>query len=190
MLQLIKSLSPAAGLPPSPWPWAVFFVIVIFMKKTGKIAILLNASKGLCLAPVLIKGEIYWSLWAERVGLIIRLHTRDKCLCNQQTVLVSGYDCVGDKLWKEKVLDADMLLALCPGLLPVVASVVKPACSWTKPLCGLGISVTSHVISQGQKPFALWFLSLEKRELICNPLVKGATEHTLILSLTSLALSG
>ena len=78
-----------------------------------------------------------------------------------------------------------------PGLLRVVASVYEEASSFLdKALVREGISVTSHVISQGQKPLALWFLSLEKRELICNPSVKGATEHTLILPLTSPALSG
>lgn len=35
-------------------------------EKARKILILLNASKGLCLAPVLIKGEIYWSLCLRR----------------------------------------------------------------------------------------------------------------------------
>lgn len=48
--------------------WAVFFVIVIVVgkKKPRKIPILLNASKGLCLSPVLIKGEIYWSFCLRR----------------------------------------------------------------------------------------------------------------------------
>lgn len=35
-------------------------------KKERKMSILLNASKGLCLAPVLIKGKIYWSLCLRR----------------------------------------------------------------------------------------------------------------------------
>lgn len=72
------------------------------------------------------------------MGLIIRLHTRDKCLCNQQTALVSEYDCVGDKLGKEKVLDADILLA--PGVLgcflQLLVFAMKPAHSWTKPCVG------------------------------------------------------
>lgn len=42
------------------------FVVVIMKKKIGKILILVNASKGLCLAPVLIKDEIYWSLCLRR----------------------------------------------------------------------------------------------------------------------------
>lgn len=35
-------------------------------KREREIPFLLNASKGLCLAPVLIKGEIYWSLCVRR----------------------------------------------------------------------------------------------------------------------------
>lgn len=54
-----------------------------------------------------------------------------------------------------------------------------------------GPAAPSRVISQGQKPLAcLWLPSLEKRELIFNPSVKGAREHTLILPLTSPSLSG
>lgn len=91
----------------------------------------------------------------------------------------------------EEALGADVLLALSVlGCFLAGLFLRKPAHSWIKPLCRWGTSVTSHVISQGQKPLTLWFPSLEKWELICNPSVKGATEHTLILPLTSPALSG
>lgn len=40
--------------------------LVVVMRKEREIPFLLNASKGLCLAPVLIKGEIYWSLCVRR----------------------------------------------------------------------------------------------------------------------------
>lgn len=49
-----------------PWPCPVFVVAIKEKRKHREIPILLNTSKGLCLAPVLIKGEIYWSLCVRR----------------------------------------------------------------------------------------------------------------------------
>lgn len=66
LTQLVSS-RPSSRAAAVPGHVQSFVVVVMKKKKTNReMPILLNASKGLCLAPVLGKSEIYWSLCVRR----------------------------------------------------------------------------------------------------------------------------